>query len=58
MKSFIAKEVKPTTVAQLMQGVLEFWNDKVTIQYCNSKIDHLDKVIYTCIALNGKATGL
>lgn len=58
MKDFISREVRPTTMQQLIQGILEFWHDKVTVDYCNSKINHLDRVIKTCIALNGRATGL
>jgi hypothetical protein len=49
---------KPDTVQDLVQNILKFWCKKVTIDYCNKKIDHLFKVIDAAIALNGKATGL
>lgn len=55
MKAYIGNEVKPNTVEELVHGILEFWRLKVTREYCNSKIDHLDKVIKTIILLKGKA---
>ena len=58
MKSHIGEVTKPNTMQELVHGILEFWNEKVTIEYCNSKINHLFKVIDTTIALNGQATGL
>jgi hypothetical protein len=38
--------------------MLYFWNNIVTREYCNSKIDHLKKVLKETINLNGLATGL
>lgn len=58
MKNYIAKEIKPNTKQELIDGIKEFWNNKVTVPYCNSKIDHLQKVLFTIIRLNGKPTGL
>jgi hypothetical protein len=43
---------------ELINGIKQFWNEKVTIAYCNKKIDHLNKVIETILLLDGKASGL
>lgn len=58
MKRYIANEIKPQTKEELVNGIMEFWNTKVTIKYCNSKINHLQKVLPQIIILNGKPTGL
>lgn len=58
MKSYIGRIVKPKTLQELSQGIIQFWNEQVTKNYCNSKIDHLYRVIDTVIELKGKATGL
>ena len=59
MKVYIAEQVKPESTVQLVEGILQFWNTFVTVEYCNSKIDHVQhKVIPKDIELNGKPTGL
>ena len=58
IKSYIGLVVKPRTLQELSQGIIKFWREQVTIEYCNRKIDHLHRVIDTVIALKGKATGL
>ena len=58
LKYYIGYYVKPNTVQELVQGIIKFWNDIVTIDYCNSKINHIYKVIDTIILLEGKASGL
>lgn len=58
MKRFIASEVKPNNKEELIHGILHFWNTKVTVEYCNKKINHLQRVLRTIIKLKGKATGL
>ena len=42
----------------LIEGITYFWNNIVTREYCNSKIDYLKKVLKEIINLNGLATGL
>jgi len=42
----------------LIEGITYFWNNAVTLEYCNSKIDHLKRVLKEIINLNGLATGL
>ena len=58
MKVYIGEEVKPNNLQELIDGINLFWNSKVTIAYCNAKIDHLQKVLQTIIQKGGKATGL
>ena len=58
LKLYLAMVVKPTTKRQLIEGVLHFWHNIVTVEYCNSKIDHLPRVLLKIIDLKGKATGL
>lgn len=43
---------------ELIHGINKFWREVVTVDYCNSKIDHLYRVIDSIILLNGKASGL
>ena len=59
LKVFIKEETKPKNSAELLNGIMTFWNTRVTIEYCNAKIDHVEKrVIKVIIRLKGKATGL
>ena len=58
MKVFISEEIKPNTLDDLINGINTFWNTKVTVQYCNVKIDHLQRVLKTILMKGGKATGL
>ncbi len=56
MKEYNRREVKPTTKAELIKGLQDFWN-LVDINKCNKYIRHLRKVIPRIIELNGDATG-
>jgi hypothetical protein len=58
LKNYLVNEAQPNTVNDLVEGIKRFWNTIVTIEYCNSKINHLNKVIQRVISLNGRATGL
>jgi transposase len=58
LKYFLANEAQPRNVQGLVNSILYFWHNKVTIEYCNSKINHLNKVLRRVIELNGKATGI
>jgi hypothetical protein len=55
---FLGEEVKPHNQQELVNGINLFWNTKVTVQYCNDKIDHLERVLKTVIQKGGKATGM
>ena len=56
LKEFIRREVKPTTKAELISGIKQFW-DTVDIAKCNKYINHLRKVVPKVILLEGAATG-
>jgi transposase len=58
LKVFLGEEVKPNNQQELVNGINLFWNTKVTVQYCNDKIDHLERVLKTVIQKGGKATGM
>ncbi len=56
LKVYIKKIVKPATKQQLINGILYFLHNIVTFAFCNSKIDHLAKVIQFIICLKELAT--
>ena len=58
LKVFISEEWKPNNERELIRGIKDFWNTKVTAEYCNTKINHIQRVIETIINNGGKATGL
>jgi transposase len=59
MKDYLAKEIKPRNILQLVTGIKQFWRNKVNVSYCNKKIDHVaNKVLKTIIAHGGIATGM
>jgi hypothetical protein len=55
MKREVAK-AEPLTKEALIDAIVHFWNDILTIKLCNRNIDHVYKVAPVCILL-GKATG-
>lgn len=57
LKVYLSNEVQPNTVNELVNGILEFL-ENITVEYCNSKINHLNKVMNRIILLKGKASGL
>ena len=58
LKDFIRSEIMPKCRDELIAGVRFFWEQIVTVEYCNSKIDHLDRVLRRSIQLLGKPTGM
>ena len=56
MKEYMQREVKPTTIEELVQGILQFW-ETVDVAKCTKYIQHLRKVIPKVIELNGEPTG-
>lgn len=58
LKYWLGKTWRPLTKAGLIIGIEVFLRDRVTVEYCNRKIDHLKKVIPKVIQFRGKATGL
>ena len=58
MKTFLHTDIKPNSKEELINGIHQFWDTKVTVDYCNRKINHLYRVVPEVIRLNGKPTGL
>ena len=56
LKRYLSEVVKPDNSEKLMNGIEEFWKDIVTIEYCYSKINHLNRVMNNVIFSNGKPT--
>ena len=57
LKFFLCSKVKAANIQELINGINLFWSQVVSKNYCNKKIDHLNKALTKCIALEGKATG-
>ena len=58
LKDYLSKVIMPNNEEELINGIYKFWNEIVTVEYCNSKINHLTRVLETAIINMGKATGL
>ena len=59
LKYYLTNDIKCRTKKQLVKGIRKFWELKMNdLEYCNSKFDHIPKVIDSIIAFCGKATGL
>ena len=57
LKRYLSEELKPNNLAQLKKAIFKFCEEKVTIDYCYKKIDHLFKVRDKVIVLKGRASG-
>jgi hypothetical protein len=57
LKWFLLNIARPKTEQALISAICLWWSFCVDKQYCNSKIDHLYKVIDECINVYGRATG-
>ncbi|CAF1110770.1 unnamed protein product [Brachionus calyciflorus] len=58
LKYFLETFFKPNSLSDLIIGINRFWDQTVTVDYCNRKIDHIFRVINKTIEYNGQATGL
>ena len=59
LKYFLTDQCVLKTKRDLIRGICRFWALKMNdVPYCNSKFDHLYKVVDNVIALSGRATGL
>ena len=58
LKAYVVEIVKPNNQIELIDGITQFWNEMVSIEYCNAKINHLNRVMRVCLNVGGKATGL
>ncbi|KAJ8049556.1 Transposable element Tcb1 transposase [Holothuria leucospilota] len=57
LKHFLRKVHKPSNQDELVQGIQEFWQTKMTIEKCRTYISHLRKVVPAVILKKGAATG-
>jgi transposase len=57
LKNDLNENVKPNNHKELCNGIHKFWNTVVTVDYCNKKIDHIERVLKNIIHSEGKATG-
>ncbi len=48
---------RPKTKRGLIRAIKTFWTNRVSVDYCNKKIDKLYQVVRDCIILRGRATG-
>lgn len=50
---------EPSTKEELIDAIIYFWEQFMTVDQCNTYIDHLYnlKVVPVCIVMNGYATG-
>ena len=59
LKYFLLNECIFKTKNDRVRGIRKFWQMKMNdIGYCNSKFDHITKVVDSVIDLCGRATGL
>ena len=58
LKVYLSEAVKPNNTEEMIDGIEKFWKDIVTVEYCNTKINHLNRVMKTIISLNGLPTGM
>ena len=56
MKSFLRRKIKPSTKAELINGIKTFWRS-VDVGKCNIYIDHISKVLPIVVERNGRASG-
>ena len=56
LKRYVAR-VGPSTKAELVRVINDFWDNTMTIDLCNSYIDHVYKVAPVVVLREGKATG-
>jgi hypothetical protein len=57
LKYFLSHNYKPNSKIELINGIKYFWANFVTLDYCNSKIDHINRILKKIIALKGTASG-
>jgi hypothetical protein len=57
LKFYLCSKVKPFNKKELVKGIKDFWSN-ITIEYCNRKIDHIQRVLKKVVLLQGRPTGL
>ena len=57
LKAYVKGVAKPHTKDELIQAIDVFWNEILTVDRCNTYINHLHNVCRDVIAKGGRATG-
>lgn len=57
LKHFLHAIVKPTTKDELIGGITQFWQTRMTAEKCTTYINHLQKVVPIVIEREGRASG-
>ena len=57
LKYYLKHEAKVRTERQLIITIKKFWRKRVTVAYCNSKIDHMIRLMDEVIQYEGGPTG-
>ena len=55
LKQFLTYTIKPRNKQELVDGVKQFWKEKLTISQCNRYIDHIKRVVPVILSKNGEA---
>ena len=59
LKFFLTDQRRLKTKADLMRGIRKFSRSKANdLEYCNSKFNHMPRLVDQIIALCGRVTGL
>lgn len=56
LKYYLETFYKPSTINDLVYGINRFWDRKVNIDLCNSKINKLFSVVDRIVEFNGEAS--
>ena len=57
LKYYLCEEKKPLNKQELIDGISFFWENRITREYCISKIDKINTVIRKVVAVAGRASG-
>jgi hypothetical protein len=57
LKYFLCYDRKPKNKEELVNGISEFWKNRVTREYCNTKINKITSVVRKVVAVAGRASG-
>ncbi len=57
LKYFLNIHVKPRNKEELVQGILSFWDERLSIDQCNRYINHKFNTLPSIILHGGEATG-
>jgi len=55
LKQYLTHTIKPRNKNELIEGIKQYWNTKLTIEQCKRFINHIHRVIPVLIAKGGEA---